>query len=197
MDGGQRQAPALPWVSHLAPVGRTVHLRRIPLQPGRREIQRPACPTEYDGPGECPSPPGSRHGAGPELGCHRPGDELVADPASVATRAVTVEAPPEEVWRWLVQIGQDRGGMYSYDGLENVLGLRIHSTDRIREEWQRLDAGDRVRLVPKGWLGLPEGLALSVARVDPGRSIVLREQPPQQPWDAVWSFHVRPLGQNR
>ena len=126
-----------------------------------------------------------------------PGDELVADPASVATRAVTVEAPPEEVWRWLVQIGQDRGGMYSYDWLENVLGLRIHSTDRIREEWQRLDAGGRVRLVPKGWLGMKDGFALPVERVSPGRAIVLREQPPQQPWDAVWSFHVIPLGPGR
>ncbi|MBO0817051.1 MAG: SRPBCC family protein [Actinobacteria bacterium] len=126
-----------------------------------------------------------------------PGDELVAGPASVTTRAVTVAAPPEEVWRWLVQIGQDRGGMYSYDWLENALGLRIHSADRIREEWQHLDAGDRVRLVPKGWLGLKDGFALPVARVEPGRAIVLREQPPQQPWDAVWSFHVIPLGAGR
>jgi hypothetical protein len=126
-----------------------------------------------------------------------PGDELVADPASVATRAVTVAAPPEEVWRWLVQIGQDRGGMYSYDWPENILGLRIHSTDRIREEWQHLDAGDQVRLVRKGWLGLKDGFALPVERVDPGRAIVLREQPPQQPWDAVWSFHVIPLGPGR
>jgi hypothetical protein len=126
-----------------------------------------------------------------------PGDDLVADPASVATRAVTVDAPPEEVWRWLVQIGQDRGGMYSYDWLENILGLRIHSTGRIRDEWQHLDAGDQVRLAPRGWLGMKDGFALPVARVDPGRAIVLREQPPQQPWDAVWSFHVIPLGPGR
>jgi hypothetical protein len=126
-----------------------------------------------------------------------PGDELVADPASVATRAVTVEAPAEEVWRWLVQIGQDRGGMYSYDWLENILGLRIHSTDRISEEWQHLDAGDQVRLVRNGWLGMKDGFALPVERVNPGRAIVLREQPPQQPWDAVWSFHVIPLGPSR
>ena len=106
-------------------------------------------------------------------------------------------APSAEVWRWLVQIGQDRGGMYSYDWLENVLGLRIHSTDRIGEEWQRLGAGDQVRLVRKGWMGLKDGFALPVERVEPGRAIVLREQPPQQPWDAVWSFHVIPLGPAR
>jgi hypothetical protein len=126
-----------------------------------------------------------------------PGDELVPDPATVTTLATTVDAAPEEVWRWLVQIGQDRGGMYSYDWLENLFGLRIHSADRIREEWQHLAPGDRVRLVRKGWLGLKEGLALPVARVDPGRALVLREQPPAQPWDAIWSFHVVPLGPGR
>ena len=87
--------------------------------------------------------------------------------------------------------------MYSYDWLENLLGLRIHSADRIREEWQHLAPGDHVRLVRKGWLGLTEGLALPVARVDPGRALVLREQPPAQPWDAVWSLHVVPLGPGR
>jgi hypothetical protein len=126
-----------------------------------------------------------------------PGDELVPGPATVTTLATTVDAAPEEVWRWLVQIGQDRGGMYSYDWLENLFGLRIRSADRIREEWQHLAPGDQVRLVRKGWLGLKEGLALPVAQVDPGRAIVLREQPPAQPWDAIWSFHVVPLGPGR
>jgi hypothetical protein len=129
-----------------------------------------------------------------EQGAELPGDELVPGKSAVTTRAVSIEAPAGEVWRWLVQIGQDRGGLYSYDWLENIFGLHVHSTGEIREEWQHLAPGDMVRLVPKGWLGLPEGLALPVARVDPGRSIVLREQPPEQPWDAVWSFHVLPLG---
>jgi hypothetical protein len=123
-----------------------------------------------------------------------PGDELIAEPADVTTRAVTIDAPAGEVWRWLVQIGQDRGGMYSYDGIENLLGLRIHSADEIRDEWQRLEVGDSVRMVRPGWLGMRDGLALPVVRVDPGRSIVLREQPPDSPWDAVWSFHVIPRG---
>jgi hypothetical protein len=132
-----------------------------------------------------------------EQGAELPGDELVPGKATVTTRAVSIDAPAGEVWRWLVQIGQDRGGMYSYDWLENIAGLHIHSTGEIREEWQHLAPGDQVRLVPKGWLRLPEGLALPVARVEPGRAIVLREQPPQQPWDAVWSFHVLPLGPDR
>ena len=134
---------------------------------------------------------------GSERAGELPGDELVPGPATATTLATTVDAAPQEVWRWLVQIGQDRGGMYSYDWLENLFGLRIHSADRIREEWQHLAPGDQVRLVRKGWLGLKDGLALPVARVDPGRAIVLREQPPAQPWDAIWSFHVVPLGPGR
>ena len=123
-----------------------------------------------------------------------PGDDLVAEPADITTRAVTIDAPADEVWRWLVQIGQDRGGMYSYDRLENLLGLRIHSTDEIREEWQHLQVGDAVRLVRPGWFGMPDGMALPVARIDEGRSLVLRQQPPDSPWDAVWSFQVVPQG---
>lgn len=126
-----------------------------------------------------------------------PGDELIPEPADVITRGVTVRAPPGEVWRWLVQIGQDRGGMYSYDWLENLLRLRIHSAREIREEWQHLAAGDQVRLVPRGWLGVKDGFALPVAKVEPGRAIVLREQPPAQPWDAVWSFHLLPVDDRR
>jgi hypothetical protein len=126
-----------------------------------------------------------------------PGDELIPDPADVTTRAVTIEAPAAEVWRWLVQIGQDRGGLYSYDWLENAAGLRIHSAKQIRPEWQRLQVGDTVRLVRRGWLGLHDGVALPVARVDPGRSIALRQQPPNTPWNGIWSFHVVPHGSGR
>ena len=126
-----------------------------------------------------------------------PGDELVTDPAIVASRAVTVDAPVGEVWSWLVQIGQNRGGMYSYDALENLLGLRIHSTDEIRPEWQVLEEGDRVVLVPPGWGGLKSGYALPVAVVDAPSTLVLRQSPPEHPWDAVWSFHLSALPDGR
>jgi hypothetical protein len=126
-----------------------------------------------------------------------PGDDLVATPADNVTRAVTVRAPAERVWRWLVQIGQDRGGMYSYDRLENLLGLRIRSANHIDERWQHLAVGDTVRLIPKGWLGVREGYALPVVQLLPGRSIVLREDPKDGPWDAVWSFHLMPVDAQR
>lgn len=119
-----------------------------------------------------------------------PGDEFVPDPAAIITRAVTVEGPAQEVSCWLVQIGQDRGGMYSYEVLENAFGLDLHNADEIRPERQHLAVGDQVRLVRRGWLGLPDGLALKVGRIEPGRSIVLLEEP----WHAVWSFHIHPHG---
>ncbi len=111
------------------------------------------------------------------------------------TLAVTVAAPAEQVWAWLVQIGQNRGGMYSHDWLENLIGLHIHSADEIREEWQHLAAGDRVVVVPEGYRPMPAGYAFTVARVDPPRALVLRQAPPEHPWNGVWSFHVVPTGE--
>ncbi len=121
------------------------------------------------------------------------GDELIADPAGTTTRAVTVQAPAQEVWRWLVQIGTDRGGWYSYDRLERLAGVPVHTTDEVRDEWQHLAVGDRVCLAPPGWMGTPNGMVLPVAQLVEGESIVLRQQPPDSPWESVWSFHVRPL----
>lgn len=126
-----------------------------------------------------------------------PGDELVAPPSSSTTRAVTVDAPAAEVWPWLVQMGHGRAGMYSYDLLENLIGLDIHSRWSIVDELQHLEVGDRIRLVPPGWAGLKDGYALPVAMIDEGRSLVLREDPAEGPWDAVWSFHVVPDGPDR
>jgi hypothetical protein len=126
-----------------------------------------------------------------------PGDELVPEPAEQMTLAMTVDAPAEEIWAWLVQIGQNRGGMYSYDWLENLIGLHIHSTDEIREEWQHLAVGDHVVVVPKGYRPMPAGYAFTVARVGSPRALVLRQAPPEHPWNGVWSFHVIPAGEGR
>jgi hypothetical protein len=123
-----------------------------------------------------------------------PGDDLVPEPADTSTLAVDVDAPAAEVWRWLVQMGQDRAGMYSYSRLESLFGLHIRNAGRIHREWQTLEVGDSLRLVPPGWLGRAAGLVLPVAQVVPGESIVLRMQRPQLPWDAVWSFHIADSG---
>lgn len=134
-----------------------------------------------------------RWGADPdEVASRLPGDELIADPATETTMAVTVHAEAQAVWRWLVQLGQDRGGMYSYDRLEQLIGLDIHSATSVRPEWQTLEVGDRVQLVPPGWGPLPDGYAFTVAAVHAPHTLVLRQGP--EPWDGIWSFIVRPEG---
>ncbi|MGY4711695.1 SRPBCC family protein [Mycolicibacterium sp. CBM1] len=126
-----------------------------------------------------------------------PGDELVGRPAVQTTEGVWIDAPAGAVWPWLVQMGQDRGGLYSYESLENLVGLKFCNADRIHPEWQQLAVGDVIRLVPRGWMGLRDGLALPVAKVVEGQSIVLRADPAALPWDGVWSFHVMPRWEDR
>jgi hypothetical protein len=129
-----------------------------------------------------------------EIAAGYPGDELIESPADQTTMAVTIAAPAEVIWSWLVQIGQDRGGMYSYDGLEQAIGLDIHSAETINPAWQHLEPDDRVRLVPPGWGPLPDGYALRVSLVEPPHTLVLRQGPPQDPWDGVWTFSIREVG---
>ena len=73
-----------------------------------------------------------------------PGDDLLAADI-VATRAIRIDAPPSAIWPWLVQMGPGRAGAYTYDFIENLFGLDMHSADRIRPEWQELGVGDVIR----------------------------------------------------
>src|SRR5829696_8566863 len=100
-----------------------------------------------------------------EIGKPLPGDELAPNPAIESTRAITVNAPLEEVWPWLAQIGQDRGGFYSYEWLENLAGCRMRNANSIHPEWQHREVGERVFLHP--------AIGLEVAAFEPGRAIVL------------------------
>lgn len=100
-----------------------------------------------------------------------PGDDIVEHPRAGQTRAITIRRPPADVWPWLVQLGQGRGGLYSYDWLENLFGCDIHSVDKIVPELQHLDVGDEVRLVPQDY---PVPLHFAVAEVQPERVLVLR-----------------------
>src|SRR5947209_18518868 len=73
-----------------------------------------------------------------------PGDDCVPRPRFETTRAVTIRASAADVWAWLVQLGSDRAGYYSYDWLEKRLGLDITNVDRIVPEFQKREVGDRV-----------------------------------------------------
>ncbi len=115
------------------------------------------------------------------------GDDLIPTPDLMATRAITVHTMAEHVWPWIAQLGQGRGGFYSYDALENLVGCDIHSADRIVPHWQDVKVGDQVKLAPEVGLG--------VAVVEQGRALVLRGGVPMgtvpPPYDFTWAFVVR------
>lgn len=102
-----------------------------------------------------------------------PGDELTANPAYTATRVVTVNAPASAVWPWIVQMGQGRGGLYSYEVLENLIGCDLHNADRIHPEWQDLKVGDAVRFIPEGFQGMADTPKWTVLAIEPNRALVL------------------------
>ena len=110
-----------------------------------------------------------------------PGDELLTEPGIVATRAVRVDAPASSIWPWLVQMGPGRGGAYTYDWIENLFGLGMHSADEILPQYQDLQVGDAQRLGKRGPL-------LRVAVLEPERSLVLRSDDGN--W--VWAFSLVP-----
>jgi hypothetical protein len=113
-----------------------------------------------------------------------PGDDLMPRADLTATRAITISTTPELVWPWLAQLGQGRGGFYTYDFLENLVGLHMHSAERIVPEWQDLQIGDEVKLHPQG--------GMIAAVVHPHRALVLRGGPPMgkapPPFDFTWAF---------
>ena len=94
------------------------------------------------------------------------GDGLIVRPTFTYTMATTVNAQPEHIWPWLVQMGYQRGGLYSYDWLDRLFGfLDRPSADRIIPEFQHLSVGDKIPL--------PRGQGYPVAAIEPGRALVL------------------------
>jgi hypothetical protein len=129
-----------------------------------------------------------RWGSNPdELAATLPGDELMPRASITATRAISVAAAADDLWPWIAQLGQGRGGFYSYDFLENLVGCDMHNADRVVAEWQSIAVGDDVHLHPD--------VALRVAAVDPGTALVLRGGIPMgtvtPPYDFTWTFAVR------
>lgn len=77
-----------------------------------------------------------------------PGDEIIDQPKSQFTHAINIDAPLEDVWPWIAQIGQGRGGFYTYEALENMAGLKIHNADIILPEFQSPNVGDLIPFSP-------------------------------------------------
>ena len=106
-----------------------------------------------------------------------PGDEQLEVPDLVTTRAISIAAPASAVWPWLVQMGPGRAGAYTYDWIENLWGLDMHSADRIVEELQHVELGD-------AWTLGAKGPTLRLVVLDPGHAMVLASDDGH--W--VWAF---------
>jgi hypothetical protein len=112
------------------------------------------------------------------------GDELLASISIQTTRVITIDATPDFIWPWLVQMGpRPRAGVYTYDWIERLLGIDIKNSDRLLPEFQRLEVGEFFALNKKGQ-------GLRVRRVDLQRSLVLQWEPAQ----STWEFGLYPTG---
>jgi len=132
-----------------------------------------------------------------ELARELPGDELIKDVKGWYNHAITIKAAPADVWPWVMQLGQNKGGFYSYELLENVVGSKIHNTDRIVPEFQDTAVGDAVMMTPKA-------APYIVVTVDPDRAFILRlrvnlennetidaaEPLPEKYQDGSWLFFI-------
>ena len=99
-----------------------------------------------------------------EVAGRLPGDEFLEPADIVATRAIEIHAPPSAIWPWLVQMGPGRAGAYTYDWIENLFGLDMHSADRIVPEWQQPRGGRRASQ-PEGRPGYAGGDPRARARL--------------------------------
>lgn len=119
--------------------------------------------------------------------CRRlmPGDELHPNPTFLSTRAITIDATPEQIWPWMIQMGYNRAGFYGYDVFENIFSHRgIHSASRILPEFQHPKAGDEIPMSAMGGLKFHE--------VVPDRYMIWHD-----PNWGGFSWSLYPLDENR
>ncbi|TIC88885.1 SRPBCC family protein [Nocardioides sp. GY 10113] len=120
-----------------------------------------------------------------EVGARLPGDDLVVDPDGQTTRAVSVAARPSDVFPWLAQMGPSpRGGAYTYDWIENLFGLGMHSVDHILEQYQQPEPGEVIEF---------GGNRMVLELVDPPHAIAWRSSDGN--WS--WAFAIRDDGAGR
>lgn len=117
-----------------------------------------------------------------------PGEELVPGPQVSLTQAISIAAPPDQVWPWIAQLGADKGGFYSYSWIENLGGARVVNADRIVPAWQHPVVGAQLWLHPM--------LALRIQRVEPGELLVAG-RPVTGGCGFQWIFVLRADGPGR
>lgn len=123
-----------------------------------------------------------------EVAAALPGDAIVPHPSLQSTRAIDIAAAPADVWPWIVQLGYGRGGLYSYEGLENLVGCGIVNADAILPEHQHLAAGELIRMGPPGYP------CFQVVDHVPARHLALQALDPKTgaPGEMSWLFLVAP-----
>lgn len=121
-----------------------------------------------------------------------PGDELLEDADGVSTRAITIDAPAATVWPWLAQMGPSpRGGAYTYNWIENLLGLDMHSVDRVLPEFQHPEVGDTIGLGSN---------RMRLEQAEPGHVLAWRSEDGNWVWTFVLKEHdgtTRLISRNR
>jgi hypothetical protein len=122
-----------------------------------------------------------------EIAATFPGDELVPDPASFINRAIAINAAPEYIYPWIVQLDATKGGWYSYTWLEALIGCKMVNADRIHPEWQNLQVGDLVRMCPEE----PSPPPYIVAQIHPNQAIVMGHQEDGE-WVDLYQFVIVP-----
>ena len=152
----------------------------------RASNEQPSLPAAFSGSSRFPKSPPTRSGesgawtwgaTGDESAALLPGDDLLGDPSIVSTRAIDIDAPPGFIWPWLAQMGSGRGGLYTYDWIENLLGLHMHSVDVVLREFQDIKVGDDQKLGKRG-------PTLRVAVCEPDQALVFHSDDGN--W--VWAF---------
>ena len=119
-----------------------------------------------------------------------PGDEFVPEPKWSYTLGVAVDASPEDVWPWIAQLGQGRGGFYTYQTLENMFGCKITNTTEILPDYQHPAVGE-------DFLLHPTTPPLRIEIVDPPNALVVVGSPAdigaEESWGrSTWQFVVTP-----
>ena len=129
-----------------------------------------------------------------EIEATLPGDEIVPQANIRSTKGITIQAPPEAIYPWLLQLGVDRGGMYSYDLLENLFGLNVYTTDQIVPEYQDVQVGDFWRFTPEDYV-LNPGPGLYVQQLMENKAVLLcfgMEGKAEEPCIDSWQFVLQP-----
>ena len=127
-----------------------------------------------------------------EAAARLPGDELLQSADGISTRAIDIDAPASAVWPWLAQLGPSpRGGAYTYDWIENLIGLNMHSVDTVLPEFQHPEVGDTIAFGSN---------RMRLERVEPDHVLAWRSEDGNWVWSFVLTEHdgtTRLISRNR